>query len=486
MTIRESLVTNSPLPTTCEERYQRGGRIARRWRQWLALSALLGLLAVEPAARADALRLLSTHVEAGQARIDLVQQAQREISLATYTLKYDNYGVAMLALLREAARRGVRVRVVIDAYRSHLPDALVAHLADSGVEIRVYHPLTWTRLGGANRRLHDKFLVVDRREAIVGSRNVNDPHYGLSANNFVDRDVYVRGATANVVQDCFDQLWAGQEAMPIEPANFAAEPPDVSPGRNWLAAPAPPPGTIATSDRAAGLRWAADALDQGLAVLARGELWRLDTRQDWSVGLSEAADARFLCDIGGVKQAPDPITAEMIRLIDAAQRSIWLESPYFVPPETMEAALLRARRRGVTVRLLTNSLASTNVMFAHAGYTNDRPRLLSAGIEIYEYAGPEHFHNKSAVFDERVVIVTSHNFDSRSENLNTEVAIVATDPRLAATQLSSIGTLLRGADRLRADGVPHGATDLYPTANPARIRELDQLRWPAMLLRRHL
>ncbi|MBX9788707.1 MAG: phosphatidylserine/phosphatidylglycerophosphate/cardiolipin synthase family protein [Pirellulales bacterium] len=464
-----------------------GGQIARRWRRGLAAwCVLLTLVVVDQTARADALRLLSTHIEAGQARIDLVQQARREISLATYTLKYDNYGVAMLSLLRDAARRGVRVRVVMDDYRSHLPDALVAHLADSGVEIRVYHPLTWTRLGGANRRLHDKLLVVDRREAIVGSRNVNDPHYGLSISNFVDRDVYVRGAAANTVQDCFDQLWASQEAAPIEPANYAAEPPDVSPGRNWLAAPAPPAGTIAASDRAAGVRWAAGVLDQGLAVLARGELWHLSTHNDWSAGLSDAGGARFLYDAGGVKQQPDPITTEMIRLIDGAQRSIWLESPYFVPPEAMEAALLRARRRGVAVRLLTNSLASTNVMFAHAGYTNDRPRLLAAGIEIYEYSGPEHFHNKSAVFDERVVIVTSHNFDSRSENLNTEVAIVASDPRLASALLRSIEALLRGADRLGADGVPQGATDPYPTANPARVRELDQLRWPAMLLRRHL
>ncbi|MGD9644604.1 MAG: phosphatidylserine/phosphatidylglycerophosphate/cardiolipin synthase family protein [Pirellulales bacterium] len=437
-------------------------------------------------ARADALRLLSTHVEAGQARIDLVQQARQEISLAYYTIKQDNYGVAMLALLRDAARRGVRVRVVMDAYRSHLPDPLVAHLADNGVEIRVYHPLTWTRLTGVNRRLHDKLLVVDRREAIVGSRNLNDPHYGLSANSFVDRDVYVRGATANAVQGYFDQLWASQEAVRIEPANYAAESPAVSPGRNWLAPPAPAKGTIAADDRAAGVRWATDVLDRGRAVLARGELWHLDTRRDWGAGLVEAADARFFFDADGVKQQPDPITTELIRQIDRAQRSIWLESPYFVPPESLEAALVRARQRGVVVRLLTNSLASTNVMFAHAGYTNDRPRLLAQGIEIYEYAGPEHFHNKSAVFDERVVMVTSHNFDSRSEKLNTEVAVVAADPRLATALLTSIAGLLRGADYIETDGVPRGASEPYPTTDPARIRELDQLRLPARLLRRNL
>ena len=437
-------------------------------------------------ARADTLRLLSTHLEAGQARIDLVRQARHEISLATYTLKYDNYGVALLSLLRDAARRGVRVRVVMDAYRSHLPDALVAHLAECGVEVRVYHPLTWNRLLGANRRLHDKLLVIDRQQAIVGSRNVNDPHYGLSVINFVDRDVYLRGATAGAVQTYFDQLWASDEVDAIEPADYSAQAPDVAPGRNWLAPPLPPAGTTSASDRAAGLRWAADVLDHGRAVLARGELWRLDARSDWGAGRAEATDTRFLCDTGGVKQQPDPVTAELVREIDRAERSIWLESPYFVPPEAMEAALTRARARGVAVTLLTNSLVSTNVLFAHAGYTNDRPRLLAQGIQIYEFAGPEHFHNKSAVFDERVVMVTSHNFDSRSEKLNTEVAIVAVDPRLAAELLASFGRLIREADHIQADGLPRGATAPYPTAESSRVRDLDQLRLPARLLRRHL
>jgi putative cardiolipin synthase len=234
------------------------------------------------------------------------------------------------------------------------------------------------------------------------------------------------------------------------------------------------------------LSWAADVLDHARNVLSRGQLWRLDAQSDWGAGRSEAADTRFLFDPAGVKQQPDPITAELVREIDRAQRSIVLESPYFVPPADMEAALARARTRGVAVTLLTNSLVSTNVMFAHAGYTNDRPRLLAQGIQIYEYAGPEHFHNKSAVFDERVVMITSHNFDSRSEKLNTEVAVVTVDPRLAADLLTSFGRLIQEADHIQADGMPRGATDPYPTATPSRVRDLDQLRLPARLLRRHL
>ncbi len=449
---------------------------------------LLGVLSLGTTtiARADTLRLLSTHLEAGQARIDLVQQARHEISLATYTLKYDNYGVATLSLLRDAARRGVRVRVVMDAYRSNLPDALVAHLAECGVEVRVYHPLTWNRVFDSNRRCHDKLLVIDRQQAIVGSRNVNDPHYGLSVNNFVDRDVYVRGATAGAVQTYFDQLWASDEVDPIKPSDFKAQAPDVAPGRNWLAPPLPPDEMTSSDDRAAGLSWAADVLDHGRTVLARGQLWRLDGRTDWGAGRAAAADTRFLFDTGGVKQKSDPITTELVREIDRARQSIVLESPYFVPPEIMEQALTRARARGVAVTLLTNSLVSTNVMFAHAGYTNDRPRLLAQGIQIYEYAGPEHFHNKSAVFDERVVMVTSHNFDSRSEKLNTEVAVVAVDPQLAGELLASFGRLLEESDHIQSDGLPRGASDPYPTAEPSRVRDLDQLRLPARLLRRHL
>src|SRR5256885_15505258 len=101
------------------------------------------LLTVAASANADTLRLLDDPREAAQARVDIIQTARFEIDALYFLARNDRIALAALALLRDARRRGVAdVRLVVDANFQHIPKAVLAHLSEEGVQVRVYHPLT--------------------------------------------------------------------------------------------------------------------------------------------------------------------------------------------------------------------------------------------------------------------------------------------------------------------------------------------------------
>ena len=113
---------------------------------------------------------------------------------------------------------------------------------------------------------------------------------------------------------------------------------------------------------------------------------------------------------------------ELRALLDGARESVIVESPYLVPTRGLREGLRRAIARGVRVRILTNSLASTDNLWPQAGYVGDKDDLVKSGVELWEYVGPECLHSKNAVIDGETVIVGSYNLDPRSQRLNRELA----------------------------------------------------------------
>lgn len=132
--------------------------------------------------------------------------------------------------------------------------------------------------------------------------------------------------------------------------------------------------------------------------------------------------------------------------------------------------------RGVRVRILTNSLATSDNLFAQAGYVGDRRDLVQAGVELWEYAGPECLHAKAAVVDDEIVIVGSYNLDPRSEHLNSELALVATDPALAGELRALFDGHLARAWPIARHGWPKGSTVPYPGVSGGKVLRLELLR----------
>ena len=173
-------------------------------------------------------------------------------------------------------------------------------------------------------------------------------------------------------------------------------------------------------------------------------------------------------------------------MIDGARESVLIESPYLVPSRAFQATLERALARGVHFRILTNSLATTDNLWPQAGYVGHRKGLVRAGVELWEYTGPECLHAKTAVIDGDRVVVGSYNLDPRSERLNTELAVVVENEAVAAALRQTLDAHLTRSTRIDARGWPEGAEEPFPGVPRGKVFKLRLLRPLAPFIKKQL
>lgn len=405
-------------------------------------AALLLTLTLATTAHADVFRVLDDDREAAQARVDLIQQAQKEIAAVYFLAHNDRITITALALLRDARRRGVdNVRLIVDANFQHIPRAVLAHLRDEGVEVRVYHALTFRHPSWLFHRMHEKVVVVDGQRYIAGGRNLAEEYFGLRKRNFIDRDVYVDGPSAAQAQQRFEDLWGSSDVSDLRVRVSAGE-----------------------KVRASRL------LDDAACGKALEGFIALNTGQNWSEGQKDAEAVRFLHDPLDDDDGAR-VAGQLAKVIDGAKIEVVIESPYLVPSGSMLTLLEKKLREGVRVRIVTNSLRSCDGALPFAGYIKYRRRMVRDGIDLREYRGPDTLHAKTLVIDGKTVLVGSYNIDPRSANLNTEVMCVAEDETIARQLLASI-------DRHIENAWTVGAREHHPHAPRAwRLRA-----WAARLV----
>jgi putative cardiolipin synthase len=433
--------------------------MSRMHRSWPGV-LLLALLLPAPAL-ADRVRLLETDREAAEARVEMVLAAREEILAESFIIGDDPFSLTSLSLLRDAARQGIGVRLIVDAQWNKIPRAVQAHLLAEGIEIRLYHPFRIDKLHWITRRMHDKLLVVDGRALLAGGRNIESPYFGLGRQlrrrNYVDCDLQVEGDAAAEARRYFLELWESREVgrarARATPGEMAAAARELDRHKAWL--------------------------DARIAE-ARGDPARKPAE------LAEVGPVRFLHDPVGRKGRERGVGHELLDLLDGARTSVVIESPYLVPSRAFRRGLDRALARGVRVRILTNSLATTDNLWPQAGYAGHKKPLVRSGVELWEYAGPECLHSKVAVIDGETVVVGSFNLDPRSEHLNTELALVVRDPALAGEMLRTMDEHLLRSSRIDGNGRPEGASERYPGVPCAKIWKLRVLRLLAPFVKKQL
>jgi putative cardiolipin synthase len=360
-----------------------------------ALAAALVLL-LAAAARGDVVRILADDGEAAQARVDLIRQAKDRIELLYFMAKDDHMTLAMLQLLRDARRRGVRdVRVVIDGSFRRIPKAVLAHLRDEGVRVRTYHPFDLRHPTWMLHRMHEKVIVIDGKRYITGGRNLAESYFGLGREiNYRDVDIYVDGPSAADAEQRFETVWNSRDVADLH-------------------------GHMTPRSR----REAAQHLGDALEAMKRSGFLDLGPMRDWNDGAIDAGPVRFL--------AGHSIGGDMAEYIAAAKESVVIESPYFIPPRFVRELLLKKLAEGVRIVVVTNSVRSTDGLLPQIAYLKYRGDLARAGIDFREYKGPYCLHGKAIVVDGRVAMIGSYNIDPRSQSLNTEVMCVAENEELA-------------------------------------------------------
>ena len=377
------------------------------------------------------------------ARVDLIRAAQRTLDVQYYIWRNDLTGNLLLKELRDAADRGVRVRLLLDdnGAPSSLDSTLRSLASHKNIEVRLFNPFVvrWPKQIGfltdfrrLNRRMHNKSLTADGVASIVGGRNIGDEYFGATDGVvFADLDVLAIGPAARAIALDFDRYWASRSAYPVELLVTTAPAESIDePLQQMLRDPAS--------------QKYVQALEKVTDVdrLLSGDLPLL-----WANTTLVSDDPAKILG----KAEPDQlIFAQLRTVLGNPERELDLVSPYFVPGAAGTEFFGQLVSSGVKVRILTNSLEATDVLPVHSGYARRRPELLDAGVSLFELrraagqtaqkyysvgmfgSSGSSLHAKTFSIDTKRVFVGSLNFDPRSANLNTELGFIIDSPELAA------------------------------------------------------
>ena len=417
-------------------------------------------------------RLLGSSEAAYGSRMALIDAATKTLDLQYYTIHYDSSTEALMERLRVAARRGVRVRLLLDDFNAVGKNVAVLRLdLEPGIEVRMFNPVSGPRSSQAGRilgslfdfkriqqRMHNKILVADNTLAVAGGRNLGDAYFGQSdTSNFLDLDLLVAGPMVTELSHSFDAYWNDIRAYPVR---------KVLTGNDLKAFYADPnPATAAVpADAAPLVDTRATAPPETAPVEGHpvpGATGMAREIQTDTLALAWAPSA-LLVD-KPAKIAPenpldesdreDNVVDGVLNIVTRAQKEVLIISPYFVPGPRMMEVFTTLRQRGVRVRVLTNSLASNDAPLAHVGYARYRQPLLEAGVELFEMRAegktqqrffgstPDSrasLHTKALVIDSRLLVVGSMNLDLRSQLQNTELGMVIRSRKLSAAMEAAI------------------------------------------------
>lgn len=436
----------------------------------------------------DEVRILHSEVDGLSERIAIIDGANGSVDVAYYEIHDDDCTGQFLAALVRAANRGVRVRFLCDGHlaTNYMPKALMELLIERGVCIREFPADTRYRVELGRQRLHDKLVIVDGLTLLTGGRNLTSEYYGMSSRICIDRDILLVGTVASHASTYFETRWSDprsrQPTLTREEKSKVVEH-QVHPQWNKM------PRDQAKMEAS---EWLSACERAPLA--AKNSCLTQTPSQPHSV---PQECVQFLHDFShrdcganpiclkNTKQAPGTISSKLLDEIRRARCSIEIESPYFAITHQLKDLLVEAERRGVRVRVLTNSLESTDQIPAQAGYANQRRALLRGGIELFELRGRDTLHAKSMVVDGEIAMIGSYNFDVLSETRSSEVAVLLRDRGLATELLESISLHRSQATEVRlGDLLRHEARESNVPIK--ELREFQRLRLAAPFIKPYL
>lgn len=410
-------------------------------------------------------------------RIHMIRAAQRYIDMQNFILRGDETGVLILNELLDAARRGVKVRLLLDQMFSFSDIEYLVRLTmeHSNFEIRFYNPSfdkaemanhDWINgvaccFRRVNQRMHNKLLVADDLVGLMGGRNIADRYFDYDTNyNFKDRDVAVFGRIPRQMRESFDWFWEGPQTVPVQHLrDVAAE--ILSDDQSFTVQIPfqPAPRLLPVLDKAADTE-----LMRNLFVETAYQVDRVEYFSDRPRKHTYPDEAM-----------PTDITAKLYDVLLSARESVIIQSPYMVLSRRVRNVFktLREQNPGIELVFSTNSLASTDADTVYANTHRHKKRYVDRiGFHMYEFKpypldAPEFFprwpdlikekkqgivshsivtgdnsvipmpaprsglHSKSFVVDGAVAMIGSHNFDPRSEGFNTENGIIVWDKPFA-------------------------------------------------------
>jgi len=339
-------------------------------------------------------------------------------------------------------------------------------------------------------------MVADNSIALVGGRNIGNQYFQMDPQSqLADDDVFAVGPVVKRLSATFDEYWNSRYAIPARALGRAKHRSDRHTARHWRWRQRRQMDSLASP----GIDYVARiASGKPYADIISGRLPLVWAHSEVVCDSPDKKRVRSGEEVGQLMQPEVAVAADLVNT------ELLMITPYVIPaPEEMKL-LAKLRRRGVTIRILTNSLGTARSLLAQSGYMHYRVPLLREGVHLYEIRarlgntkgsgqterissfGNYSLHAKQFVFDRRAVFYGSMNFDFRSRNLNTEVGVIIESPTLAAETAARFAAMTAPQNaytvRLRAAspaagaaGKPHlvwdtveGGRPVEYTSEPAR------------------
>jgi putative cardiolipin synthase len=407
-------------------------------------TTLGSLASLAPSPELSGFRLLPQGSFALDARMALGNAAERTLDLQSYIFRCDAIGVSVLAMLRSAAHRGVRVRLLVDDFHfDNDGDCFLEFSKHPNVQVRMFNPLparsgtsmsrVFRSLGDLkriNHRMHNKLFIADNSVSVSGGRNIGREYFMQDDDaNFIDMDVLAVGAVVREQSVSFDRYWNSEYAYPI--------------GFLTSTATASTQQLKPLLDKASQTIRAEDAFGHSPVSrqIAEGRLELV-----WVPARVVADAPEKIAMPGAPERFAKSVAAHTLRMIESAKTRVIAISPYFIPSPLALDIMRENQQRGVWTTVLTNSFGATDEALVHYAYARHRKELLSRGVSVYEL-GPEiarklksvgsfgrsqgRLHAKILIVDDAQVFIGSMNMDERSASLNTEIGLVIDSATLA-------------------------------------------------------
>ena len=362
----------------------------------------------EPAKSPERAVVVEKNGDALLQRIRLIKNAEKEIVLSTFAFHSDNSGKIVIGALREAADRGVKVKVLTDGFESWVAmefnpyfHALSSH---KNIEVKLYNranPLKpWTLMG----RMHDKYLVADRKTYMLGGRNTYDYFLGdFPGHKNYDRDVFVHcenptfESSVEELLRYFERVWELNICSDFHEKEKLAEKKSV--------------------------QEAAQEADKCYkAYFAENEAGICD--RDYTKNTFETEKIALISNPIHTGAKEPTAWYEMGEVMKRASERVKIHTPYIICNDAMYNTWKEIAEAVPDFAVMTNSVTNNGNAFGASDYEKHKKEILDTGIDIWEYEGGISYHGKSVLVDDDISMVGSFNMDMRSAYLDTELMLV--------------------------------------------------------------
>ncbi|MBY0555084.1 phosphatidylserine/phosphatidylglycerophosphate/cardiolipin synthase family protein [bacterium] len=402
-------------------------------------------------ANADKLVLLNNNIDSLRARVDYIQNAKKEIRVQYFSIDNDVISFTTLALLRDAASRGVKIKILVDSmHNSMKPETMAALImalhpeVTANIEIKVYNPFNLFRMFRYTKRMHDKSLIIDNEALISGGRNIGNGYFGRYHKTkgsatlpiFEDSDVLILESPAiNTATQYFDDLWGSKFVSDVALYNYSKD--NLAPDYCRYNQSGEGQNTYQCEENQRHHKKQVQDEERKfhkfIAQYKNTQASEGYYPLDWKTASIEVDEIEFLHDDvktqnSSLDKPEKNIAARLYSLIAGAQKRVLIVSPYLVITPEQEALFKNLKDKNVSVHIYTNSKASNDSAAAYVGYEKTRHIALNQGAKIFEYQGPDTLHAKMVLVDDVTLFIGSYNWDFRSQNLNREVGVIAKLP----------------------------------------------------------